>query len=343
MTSADSGEAGAETFQRDIVVIGASAGGVEALTQIIRQLPGTLGAAVFVVLHVPPTGTSVLPQILERSGSMPASPAEHGQAFEHGHIYVAPADHHMLLEDRGITLTRAPRENGHRPAVDPLFRSAARAHGPRVIGVLLSGANDDGTAGLQAVKLGGGATLVQDPADALYPTMPRSAIRHGTADHVASVAQLPDELRRLVDTPVEKADNEPGKRMEAKPSQPDRADRGHESGEISGLTCPECGGALWETHEGDLARFRCHVGHAYSPSSLETDQAQALEMALWAALRSLQERGDLFRRLARRSAAGRRFLERAEACDEHAAVLRRLITTIGREPATDVSSEVPAP
>jgi two-component system chemotaxis response regulator CheB len=321
--------------RRDIVVLGASAGGVESLQQVVAALPAELAASIFVVLHVPPSGTSVLPQILARSGPLAATAARDGEPFERGHVYVAPSDHHMLVDDGAIRLTRAPRENGHRPAIDPLFRSVARAHGPRVVGVLLSGANDDGAAGLQAIRRRGGATLAQDPKDALYPAMPAAAVRVDAVDRVLPAAAIAGAIVGLVDTPVAIPDN--GGDVDDDPSEPDRADDGHEQGDITGLTCPDCGGALWETREGDLVRFKCHVGHAFSPASLDGEQAQALEMALWAALRSLQERADLFRRLARRQGGSQRFLARAEGCEDHAAVLRRLITTIGREPSADVS------
>src|SRR5215218_4372253 len=171
--------------QRDIVVVGASAGGVEALMQLVAGLPAELPASVFVVLHTAPTSESVLPEILSRSGALPASAARDGERHERGHIYVAPPDSHMLLADGRIRLTRGPRENGHRPAVDPLFRSAARAHGPLCVGVIVSGTLDDGTAGLRFLKGRGGAALVQDPADALYPGMPSSAIANVEVDGVA--------------------------------------------------------------------------------------------------------------------------------------------------------------
>jgi two-component system, chemotaxis family, protein-glutamate methylesterase/glutaminase len=320
------------TDQRDIIVIGASAGGVETLAALVGGLPAELPAAVFVVLHLLPTAHSVLPDILDRAGPLPAGPAASGDEIERGRIYVAPPDHHLLLMPNGIQLTRGPRENGHRPAVDPLFRSAARAYRERVIGVVLSGALDDGTAGLRMVKRMGGATVAQDPGDAAYPSMPASAIANDSFDCVAAIAEMPDLLCRLVDASIEipaRSDADDGAYAVA---SPDRSDDEPTNGDLTGLTCPECGGALWEHSESGVIRFKCHVGHAYSLESLDVSQSQGLEMALWAALRSLQERADMFRRLARRSSPGTRFEEKARTADEHAATLRRLITTFGREP-----------
>ena len=181
----------------DVVVVGASAGGVEALAALAHALPAVFGAPILVVLHVPPTGTSVLPGILSRAGRLPAVHARDGETVEAGHIYVAPPDSHLLISGRLLQLTRGPRENGHRPAIDPLFRSAAASHKRRAAGVVLSGTLDDGTAGLFAIKQGGGATLVQDPAEALYGAMPASAIAYVQPDYVLPTAELADVLVRL--------------------------------------------------------------------------------------------------------------------------------------------------
>ena len=195
--------------QRDIVVIGASAGGVEALTTLFSGLPLELPAAVFVVLHVMPGGTSVLPRILSRAGSLPVSAAVDGQPIERGRAYVAPPDHHMLILDGEVRLTSGPRENGHRPAVDPLFRSAARAHGRKVIGAVLSGALDDGTAGLRMISEADGLALVQDPASALYPSMPDAALDYTPAARAVPIEELADAICQAIGDPLgEQADDD---------------------------------------------------------------------------------------------------------------------------------------
>jgi two-component system, chemotaxis family, protein-glutamate methylesterase/glutaminase len=231
-------------------------------------------------------------------------------------------------------LTRGPRENGHRPAVDPLFRSAARAHGRRAIGVVLSGALDDGTAGLHMISDAGGVALVQDPATALYPSMPSSALAHTPRAISVPLAELAGAISAAIDRPVPQVDERARSALESSVvDQPDRSDDNPRAGTITALTCPECGGALWEHDEEGLLRFKCHVGHAYSNDSLETSQSESLEGALWAALRSLQERADLFERLARRGGArSQRMLDKAEAARRHAAVLRTLVTSFGAEP-----------
>jgi two-component system chemotaxis response regulator CheB len=327
-------ESPALTAQRDIVVIGASAGGVEALDTLMTGLPLEFPAAVFVVLHMLPTGHSVLPEILARAGPLPAAAAQDGEDIERGRVYVAPPDRHLLVMKDGVKLTHGPRENGHRPSVDPLFRSAARAFRERVIAVVLSGSLDDGTAGLRMVKRRGGTTVVQDPEDALYPGMPASAVANDGADYMLPVAQMATLLCDLVDAPVEvHALGNPGPEEEDV-DQADRSDDDPTAGDLTSLTCPECGGTLWETIEGGFLRFKCHVGHAYSPESLETAQSEGLEMALWSALRALEERGDLFRRLARRAgvASRPRFEQRAEDVKQHAEVIRENIQRLGRMP-----------
>jgi two-component system, chemotaxis family, protein-glutamate methylesterase/glutaminase len=315
-------------LQRDIVVVGASAGGVEALRTLAERLPPELPAAVFVVLHVLPSGTSVLAEILDRSSPLSAVAASDGDPIERGRIYVAPPDHHMLIERDRVRLTRGPRENGHRPAADPLFRSAARAYGRRVVGVVLSGALDDGTAGLKLITQAGGEALVQDPADALYPSMPQSAIDNDSPARVVPIREMADAICTVLDEPLDPED-EPMQHPPS-PDDTDRSDNDPTDGTLTPFTCPDCGGALWEHDEHAFLRFKCHVGHAYSPESLEAGHAQTVEMALWAALRNLQERAELFRRLSRRG-GGERFLKKAEDADAHADVLRGLVMSLGRQ------------
>jgi two-component system, chemotaxis family, protein-glutamate methylesterase/glutaminase len=337
---------GQQVVQREVVAIGASAGGVEALRQLVAGLPRELPAAVLVVMHVLPTGKSMLPAILQRAGALPCSGARHGEAVERGHIYVAPPDYHLLAADGNVQLSHGPRENGHRPALDPLFRSVARSWGERAIGVVLSGTLDDGAAGLRMLHDRGGTTIVQDPEDALYSGMPQSAIDTGAATHVVTIAEMADLVCTLIDEPVERlelaADN-PGER---KPTPTlDTADvTAVQDGDLTPLTCPECGGALWEHQEGDLIRFKCHVGHAYSAESMQTGQGRSLEAALWSALRSLQEREDLFRRIARRTAkspsTSTRFEQKASEVADHAEAVRRTLADLGSTPVeTDEASE----
>jgi two-component system chemotaxis response regulator CheB len=336
----DDEQEGRRKAQRDIVAIGASAGGVEALGRLIEGLPPELPAAVFVVLHVLPTGTSLLPAILDRGGLLPAAAAIDGEPVERGRVYVAPADHHLLVRADRVVLSRGPRENGHRPAADPLFRSAARAYGPRVVGIVLSGSLDDGTAGLRLVKDRGGVTIAQHPSDALYPGMPASAIEHDAADFVVPMAEMPDLVCELVDAQIELESVIPGDVRQ----QADLSEDDPRGGTLSPITCPECGGSLWEHDEGGVLRFKCQVGHAYTRESLDTAHGQALEVALWTALRSLEERADLLRRLARRSRGPARMtagLEaKAEAVLRHAEVVRGVIATLGRDPTAEPPPEV---
>ena len=198
----------------DIIVIGASAGGVEALMGVVRALPSDLPAALFVVLHIPPDGASALPHILAAAGQLPAAHPRDGDPIEHGRIYVAPPDHHLLVEEGRVRVTRGPRENRYRPAVDPLFRSAARAYGSRVIGVVLSGMLDDGSAGMIAIASRGGIGVVQEPQDALFPGMPQSAIKNDSPAHIVPVAEIGPLLDRLAREPARAAQQEVSRAME---------------------------------------------------------------------------------------------------------------------------------
>ncbi len=290
----------------DIIVIGASAGGVETLTRLVKALPADLPAAVFVVLHVSRHSNSALPKILSRAGKLPATHPRDGQAIVHGQIYVAPPDFHLLIREGSVHLVRGPTENGNRPAIDPLFRTAARAYGPRVVGVVLTGLLDDGSAGLYAIKSRGGVAVVQDPDDAVYDGMPRSAIENVKVDHVLSASLIPPLLVKLAEDPVDETQAPPVSEEIAFESEIEELDldalqSDNRVGNPSGFACPDCGGALWEVHDGHLVRFRCRTGHAFSPESLLAHQSEALESALWTALRALEERAALARKLARES------------------------------------------
>jgi two-component system chemotaxis response regulator CheB len=326
-------ELGAQTQQRDLIVIGASAGGVDALQELVRDLPPEFAAAVLVVLHVASTGTSVLPQILARQGPLPATFARDREALRRGQIYVAPADHHMLVHDGHIELTQGPRENGHRPAIDPLFRSAARVGGARTIGVVLSGLLDDGASGLAFIKACGGTALVQDPDDALFPSMPKAAMAlvHDV-DRTAPARGLAAALCALVEEPVELVDRLELERMDRVELEDPAETATLVHGPPTALTCPECGGALWEQQDGPSLRFACHVGHAYSVASLVEEQGRALETTLWSAVRALEERADMHRRLARRTTGSRRELYEQRASDSvaHARSLRQVLAEAGR-------------
>jgi two-component system chemotaxis response regulator CheB len=288
---------------RDLVVVAASAGGVESLRRLASVLPADLPATVLVVLHFPSGGYSVLPSILSRAGPLPARHAVDGEPLRPGHVVVAPVDHHLLVADGCVRLSRGPRENGNRPAADPLFRSVARGFGPRVVGIVLSGALDDGTAGLLAIAGRGGVTVVQDPEDAMYPGMPRSALDHLDVDHVLPVDDMGSLLDRIcretVDmTTAPEPDPLLGLETAIAGLEPEALRAIDRPGSPAGLGCPDCHGSLFEMREQGVAHFRCRVGHAWSGESLAAEQADALESALWTALRVLQDRAALCSKLA---------------------------------------------
>lgn len=317
---------------RDIVVIGGSAGSLEGLRQLVAALPPGLPAAVFVVVHVAPEGPSLLPQILQRAGPLPARHVHAPEAIRPATIYVAPPDHHLSLEDSWVSPTRGPRENGSRPSVDILFRSAAEAHGRRVVGVVLSGALDDGTSGLLAIAERGGVALVQDPREAYQPSMPQSARFTVRSARAVSTAQLGPEIVRLVHEPL--ADEPPPPVAALLHAENRFALRGSHMAEVeqmgapSPFTCPECHGMLWELGDGPLVRYRCHVGHGYSSESLSGKLAESVEQAAWAAVRTLQESASLAERMHRRAVVNdhrrmaERYAARAHEAREQAEVIR---------------------
>ncbi len=321
----------------DVVVIGGSSGGVEALLAVVRGLPADLDASVFVVMHVSPRGRSVLPQILARAGSLPAAHAVDGEEILKRRIYVAPPDFHMVVAGGRLRVVRGPRENNHRPAVDTLFRSAAREYGPRVIGVVLSGALDDGTSGLMTIKRQGGIAVVQDPNDALFPDMPRNASDAVEVDYCVPAANIAQVLVQAVETPA--AENVPvlpedvrkETEIEAMNLEQIEKDDSEKPGVPSAFSCPDCGGVLWEVESGEWLRYRCRVGHGYSAEGLYASQSEALDDALWSAFRALEESAALAKRLAERSResghqrSAANFDERARAAEQRAGVIHDLL------------------
>jgi two-component system chemotaxis response regulator CheB len=325
----------------DVVVIGASAGGLQALSAVLRPLPESLGACVLVVMHAAPDGSGVLPEILARSTSLPVAFARNGDPLEPGRVYVARPDWHLIVTPGGLGVIHGPRENGFRPAIDPLFRTAARELGPRVIGVILSGALADGTYGLSVVKHHGGIAIVQDPDDAIIGSMPLNAIKYVEVDHVLparDIGAVIDQLTSVnearqgeVEMPRRKDELEPQLLSE----ETEVAEMQERFGPPSALTCPECGGALWEVQEGRVVRYQCHVGHQYAADNLEEGQRDLIDGALWSAVRVLEEHAALKLRMAERAAAGglmtvsQGFAEGARAAHEQAQRIRTVLFDIG--------------
>jgi two-component system, chemotaxis family, protein-glutamate methylesterase/glutaminase len=281
--------------RRDIVVVGASAGALDALKQLVAGLPSDFPAAVLIVRHMAAEGPGILPEILSAAGPLPAVQPVDGDALLPGRLYVAAPDHHLLLEPARIRVTRGPKENRFRPSVDALFRSAAFAFGSRVIGVVLSGYLDDGAAGLWAVKDRGGIAIVQDPAEALYPSMPNHALQQVAVDYVVGVGAMSDLLVALTQEPVTMEGAAPmAKSMEIEnriAMEQNALEAGVLTlGALSPYTCPECHGVLVQLRDSAPARFRCHTGHAFSLSGLLAAIGESIDQTLWSTVRVLEER-----------------------------------------------------
>jgi two-component system chemotaxis response regulator CheB len=331
---------------RDLVVVGASAGGVEALQQVCARLPADLNAAVLVVMHTAAHSGGMLANILDRAGPLKALNPQDGERIEKGKIYVAPPNLHMLVEDSRLRLIGGPRENRHRPAIDPTFRSAALSYGQRVVGIVLTGAMNDGTSGLMVIRAHGGIPVVQDPNTALFSSMPQSALRMVTGARVASLAEIPGLIQQLVSEPI--PESRPPKRhdeidrREVRMAELDMSEieKDLHVGKPSVFGCPECGGVLWEIDQEGLLRYRCRVGHAYTADNLEAEQRFNIETALWAALRALEESAALYRKLADRGRTPNlrtlsSFEENAVTAEKNAHILRDFLVNLNRTDADE--------
>ena len=327
---AEVGDTGGMNAQR-IVVIGASSGGIEALTTIVAALPKDFPAPICVVVHMGADSPGVLDRILSRAGALPAAQADSGMRLQAGHIYVSRPDHHLLIEPGTMKLSRGPRENRFRPAIDPLFRSAAQVFGPAAIGVVLTGNLDDGTAGLWAIRRLGGLAIVQDPEDAQFPSMPRSAIENVDVNYTVPLGGIAPLLTELVASAPPQGAAEIPRSLEVEVRIAD-GDNAREAGvETLGIpspyACPDCHGVLLMLKASHPMRFRCHTGHAYSATSLVAALNDGIEDALWTAIRSLEEGALVMRHLAKhepatRAGQGDDLVAQAKEAEEHSHAVR---------------------
>ncbi|MGC2238519.1 MAG: chemotaxis protein CheB [Pyrinomonadaceae bacterium] len=326
---------------RNIIVIGASAGGFDALKKLVADLPKDLAASIFVVWHMPPDVRGVLPQVLNRFETVRATHAIDGERIEPNRIYVAPPDRHLLIEKGNVRVTRGPKENRFRPAVDPLFRSAAYAYGSRVIGVILSGALDDGTAGLWTIKQRGGLAIVQDPLDAEVPSMPENALREVAVDYKVPLAEMAELLVRLSreeaaeNTEINMAENAENEKTKIEIDIAAEASAFESGimkfGALTPYTCPECHGVLSALTDGSIRRFRCHTGHAYSADSLLTTVTDNIENSLYDVMRGIEESvmllnhlGDHFAEVNQPKLAALYF-KKAQEAEQRAQTVRQIV------------------
>ncbi len=322
----------------DIVVVGASAGGVVALIELVKNFPDDFEASVFVVQHVAPSTPSVLPLILQRSGPLPVSHAKDGEQFKKGHIYIAPPDHHILLDNDRILVKKGPKENRFRPSIDALFRSAAYNYGARVTGVILSGLLDDGTAGLWSIKHLGGRAIIQDPEEAEFPSMPQSVLEYVEVDYLLGVKNMGAVLFAIAqqeadENPVLTENEDQRWQREINiAAQKNAFDMGiTKFGDPSLLTCPECSGALLEVKEGRLTRYRCHTGHGFTSSALLAGVTKSVEENLYQVVRGLEEACMILTNTARQyqeannAAAAKKFSDKAEQIQQRSRTIQKLI------------------
>jgi two-component system chemotaxis response regulator CheB len=320
----------------DIIVIGASAGGMDAIAELLKPLPADLPASLFVVQHLSSLSPGYLPEILQRDTPLRVvSPAESGP-IEPGCVYVAPPDRHLLVERDRVRVVRGPKENRHRPAIDPLFRSAAWAYGARVVGIVLTGMLYDGTAGLWAVQTCGGVTVVQDPREAQFSSMVANVLQNLKVDHclpIKEISALVEKLARTTITNGQIHDVPTKIKLEtefAMLKYPETKTDMNTLGTLSPFTCPTCNGSMWELQDGELLRYRCHTGHAFTAEDVTGEHTDAVEQALYSALRVMEENTALLRRMADRvqdqqSERRMRYENMAKEREEHAWTIRQLL------------------
>lgn len=325
----------------DIVVIGTSAGGLKALSAVLSELPAGIDVAIFVVQHLSPDQKSYLPELLQDITDLPVSSPRDDEPFVRGHVYVAAPDHHLLLGASNVRVLRGPQENRFRPSIDALFRSAARSHGSRVIGMVLTGYLADGTVGLQTIKKRGGITVVQDPDEAEYPSMPRIALRYVNIDYTVPIVKAGALLVDLVGQPaaderdfpttpvIEIESNIAEQVMNTK----EFLDNVESIGKRTTYTCPDCNGAIWQIGDEEPLKLRCHVGHSFTGEVFSAEQSQNVESALWSAIRIMEEKVTFSRQLAERKRkqnmndSADAYEAEADALDREVAIVRDLIVT----------------
>ena len=331
-----------------VITIGTSAGGIQALKTIVQELPSDFPASIHIVQHLSSEAPSNLTAVLAKASRLPIAFAKNGESIKSGCIYLAPPDVHLLLELGRIKVIRGPRENRMRPAIDPLFRTAAVAYRSYATGIILTGMLDDGTAGLQAIKACGGMAIVQDPEDAEYRSMPCSAIANVKVDRVVRLKDIPRILlERVKETPPIVKDIPLDLQLEAPIAQKAITEpiTMQQIGEPVAHSCPSCGGPLWQLGNNNgsnispkerdsLLRYRCHIGHAFTSRTLIEEQNEATEKALWIALRTLEERGRLLKNMSDRyakagsSSLAKTHKERSIEALEHSALIRDLIRNL---------------
>lgn len=326
-----------------VVVIGTSAGGLNALKKLLSQLPKDFPLPILVVRHISPDASgNVLLDELNKVNTVKCQHAECGMNLEPGHLYLAPSDHHLMIgEDLKLLVTKGAQENRYRPAIDPLFRSAAVGFRTGVIGILLTGYLDDGTAGMKAVKRCGGICIVQDPKEADYPAMPKNALNNVKVDHCLPISKMGALLYQLI--PQELKEREPVPEdilIETKIAERVLSDLAsvNKVGDQVPFNCPGCGGVLWKVEKDSDLRYRCHVGHAYTAASLLADQTKKIEETMWTALRMFEERKNLLTTMAqeKKGVASKSALERAESSQVHIDRIRAILKTATSESEEDI-------
>jgi two-component system chemotaxis response regulator CheB len=320
--------------KHNLIVIGTSAGGITVLSNLLKLFPVDLNAAVLIVMHLSPHRASILPDILNNVSKLPVHVANDGTKILCKHVYIAPPNYHMLVKKNKIHLTSGPTVNYSRPAIDPLFYSAAVAYGSKTFGVLCSGMLDDGTAGFAAIKNHGGVTIVQDPKEAEYPEMPRNALESGVVDYSLPILKIASLLVKLSSnstvTPIKLArENSMKSKIIGGQDYITEEKTLEQIGAASVFSCPECNGTLWEINEEKITRFRCRIGHAYGIESLLVAHTDSLERIMWIAVRALEESASIAKRIAEKNHASadttKHFIKRAKVAEENAKKLRNFL------------------
>ncbi len=327
---------------KQVIVIGTSAGGLNAVVNVIGQLSKKFPAPILVVQHISTDATgNVLLNALNKQGNLKCSHASNGTTMKPGNLYLAPSDHHLMVDDdHTLLVTKGAQENRSRPAIDPLFRSAAVVFRSKVIGILLSGYLDDGTAGMMAIKKCGGTCIVQDPADAEYPDMPQNALNQVEVDYCVPLSEMGGLLDQLLSK--KSKTNKPIPKdilIEAEIAKRVLSDLPSVNalGDQVPFNCPGCGGVLWEVGNTYAKRFRCHTGHAYSSAALLAAQTNKIEETMWTALRMFEERKNLLTTMSKQQigASAKSALERAALSQVHIDRIKAILQADDRATTSD--------
>jgi two-component system chemotaxis response regulator CheB len=327
--------------EKFIVAIGASAGGTTILPELLKQLTDDIKVAAFVVMHLSKQSIGdLLVKRLQKYTSFTCKIPMHGETIKEQHVYIAMPDHHLMVSQNKILLGHGPMENRYRPSIDALFRSAAVNFAPKVIGIILTGMLEDGASGMYAIQKSGGVCIIQDPGEAKYSDMPQAVLNTLKPDYAIPVSEMGGAIKDAISNLKRKKKGKIPSDIIKEAAIAERVNIGIEEvknpGEVSVISCPDCGGSLWEMKGNGFTRYRCHLGHAYSQEGLVSSMEVSTESTLWTALRIIEERRNLLRQIGNKeskngkSTLAATYLKRSAELEAHIGKLKEILFAVGK-------------